>query len=153
MFAANICPLLAALLISAGINETFCHDAKLFPSPAANINQICENIFFEARPFPDNREYFIGCVRGQGFVLQCYQNEIFDENLLRCVYSGDTTVGIGTTSQPGFDGVCDGLLFNFIQHPSDCGKAIFCYEESPIVRECPQGQIFDPRLERLVLKA
>lgn len=46
------------------------------------------------------------------------------------------------------EGICEGLNFNFIAHPNDCGLAIFCFEGTPIVRECPKGEIFDARAER-----
>lgn len=117
---------------------TLCHEINVSTSNSqyVNINAICDGIFFEARPFPDNRQFFVGCVRGVGIVLQCYENEFFDESSLRCVYRQ-------TTHPPNFDGICDGKEFNFINHPFDCGKAIFCFQEEPIVRECPIGQIFD----------
>lgn len=122
--------------------------------PAVDINKICEGVFFEARPFPDNDQFFIGCVRGGGFILQCFENESFDQNSLRCVYNkAPSTIPIATTNIPefpGLDGVCNGKFFNFIDHPTDCGKAIFCFEESPIIRECPQGQIFESKTGRLV---
>lgn len=153
MIAANICQLLLFLLIGTGINEILCHEtANQLPfdlNPAlqsANIDEICEDVFFEARPFPDNKQLFIGCIRSVGYIFNCFGNELFDEILLKCVESSDTTLPIATTSppdNPNLDGVCDGRIFEFIEHPFDCGKAIFCYEQSPIVRECPKGNIFD----------
>lgn len=55
-----------------------------------------------------------------------------------------------TTNPPSLEGICDGKEFSFVSHPSDCGKAIFCFQETPIVRECPQGQIFDINTGRYV---
>lgn len=66
-----------------------------------------------------------------------------------------TTMGIGTTSleatttrsMPNLDGVCDGLNFNFLEHPSDCSKAIFCFYGQKILRQCPDDMIFDINIE------
>lgn len=131
--------------MSLTITEIFSDETQLW-----NINNVCEGIFFEARPFPGNNQFYIGCVRGNGIILQCYENEYFDENQLRCVYNQPTTtIPIWTTSAPpNFDGICDGLEFNFISHPSDCGKAIFCFQQEPVIRECPPGQIFNINRER-----
>lgn len=161
MIAANICPLLLFLFISTGINSILCHDRAeqeqlpFVSNPAliqsANINQICEDVFFEARPFPDNKQLFIGCIRSIGYTFECLANESFDEKLLKCVDNSDTTVPIATTSppdNPNLDGVCDGRIFEFIEHPIDCSKAIFCFEEKPILRECPKGSIFDVNVQR-----
>lgn len=55
-----------------------------------------------------------------------------------CQFNQETT-----TNLPGLEDVCNGKDFNFINHPTDCGKAIFCFDQNPIIRECPEGQIFD----------
>lgn len=71
--------------------------------------------------------------------------------MLRCVYDSETpsTVPIDTSSlpqitteDPTLDEVCENLFFDFIEHPFDCGLLIFCYQETPIIRECPPNQIF-----------
>jgi hypothetical protein len=119
-----------------------------------NINEICYGVFFEARPFPGNDNLFIGCVRGSGIVFQCYHNEIFDSSRLKCVGIGGeeqtttTTMAIDTTTSLNLDGVCENLFFDFIAHPSDCGKGIFCYNQYPILRECADGTIFDINIEK-----
>lgn len=87
-----------------------------------------------------------------GVIFQCFENEIFDSEALRCVYSFATppTIPIDTSSlpqitteDPVLDGICENLFFDFIEHPTDCGLLIFCYMQFPIIRECPQGEIFD----------
>lgn len=105
-----------------------------------------------------------------GVIFQCFENEIFDDETLRCVYNNEqstppptTTITVTfptlptittstppqvTTDDPLSDDICENLFFDFIEHPTDCGLAIFCFEEAPIIRECPKGEIFDIRTEQ-----
>ncbi|KAG5677761.1 hypothetical protein PVAND_007492 [Polypedilum vanderplanki] len=152
-----------ALIIIILINSfqlIFCNDInflmRYFVSkephfPSIDINEICNGAFFEARPFPGNSNFFVGCIRGNGIILQCHPNELFDENQLKCVTIDEinttttiiTTTTTVSTEPPNYNDLCEGLFFDFIEHPNDCGKAIFCYEEQAIVRECSLGTIFD----------
>lgn len=115
--------------------------------PIVDINQICEDVFFEPRPFPGNDQFFIGCIRGTGVILQCYENETFDNNLLKCIRNDEITtlptVTTTTTEPPDLNGLCRGRDFDFVAHPSDCAKVIFCFREDAILRHCEEGTIFD----------
>jgi hypothetical protein len=127
------------------------HETPRFPT--IDINEICDGVFFEARPFPGNSQFFVGCIRGGGVILQCHENELFDENRLKCMMDDEidtTTLSTTTTTTappPDYDRLCEGLFWDFIEHPTDCGQAIFCYEQRAIVRQCPAGEIFDRVIE------
>lgn len=54
-----------------------------------------------------------------------------------------TDVPVETTTEPDLTGVCNGVDFGFMEHPTDCGLAIFCFYEEKVLRECPENQIFD----------
>lgn len=56
-----------------------------------------------------------------------------------------TDVPTETTNAPDLSGICDGVDIGFLEHPSDCGLAIFCFNQEKILRECGDGQIFDVR--------
>lgn len=54
------------------------------PPLSTNLKEICEGVFFAARPYMDCG-MFAGCVRGTGTIFQCAEQEVFDPNLLICV--------------------------------------------------------------------
>lgn len=53
-----------------------------------------------------------------------------------------------TQIKDNMKGLCKGRHFNYIRHPHDCDKAIFCYNGNPILKECPLNNVFDISTER-----
>jgi hypothetical protein len=54
-------------------------------SCAPTLNLLCDRAFFEARIYPGSQTLFVGCIRGFGIVYECYADEIFDRNTLKCI--------------------------------------------------------------------
>lgn len=52
-------------LVITILNGVLCENAKVFEN-RLSLNEICEGIFFEALPFPNDNNFFIGCIRGEG---------------------------------------------------------------------------------------
>jgi len=120
--------------------------------PSLNARQVCYGLFFEALPLPSNEKYFIGCIKGEGVILQCDGYKIFDPTVRKCIdeiiqtttseIPSTTTSEIPTTT-PNYNSLCRGLINEFLNHPTDCGFAIFCHNEMAFLRECPENTIFD----------
>lgn len=121
--------------------------------PSINVRQICTGLFFEARPLSQSNQFFVGCIKGEGVILQCDIGKIFIADIMKCDYEdvGTTTPNIPTTTPPDYNELCRGLNFDFIEHPSDCGKLLFCFNGVAILRECPPNTIFDINLSEYVL--
>lgn len=64
--------------------ENICISKNLIFSGDINIEEICTGIFFSPRPYPGDNVLYIGCIRGVPTILRCFENEIFDENILEC---------------------------------------------------------------------
>ncbi|XP_070501889.1 uncharacterized protein [Chironomus tepperi] len=147
--------LLCILLISIStIPAVLCATVEIpvIPQfPSVNVRQVCYGLFFEALPLPSNEKYFIGCIKGEGVILQCNGEQIFDPTVRTCIDKiVDTTTEIPSTTTseiptttPGFNYLCRGLNNVFINHPTDCGFAIYCHNEVAYLRECPENTIFD----------
>lgn len=55
----------------------------------------------------------------------------------------ETTSQIYSTTLSPLDGICNGIYYNFIEHPTKCALYIFCFDEKEFVRQCPEFKIFD----------
>ncbi|XP_070494098.1 uncharacterized protein [Chironomus tepperi] len=92
LFIVYLCTF--AALISCNANPK-----DLIFSEEVNIREICKGVFFSPRPYPGDNTFYVGCMRGIPMILRCYENEIFNENLLQCIYQipETTTQSITTT--------------------------------------------------------
>jgi len=80
--------------------ENACISKNLIFSADINIEEICTGIFFSPRPYPGDNVLYIGCIRGIPTILSCFENEIFDENLLECIFQiPETTTEFVTTTE------------------------------------------------------
>ncbi|KAL7052150.1 hypothetical protein ACKWTF_004790 [Chironomus riparius] len=158
---AGYLQLLCILLISISIAQpVLCASENLGMSietpvipqfPSLNARQLCNGLFFEALPLLANEKYFIGCIKGEGVILQCNGDQIFDPNVRKCIDKiVETTTEIPTTTTseiptttPDYNYLCRGLINEFINHPTDCGIAIYCHNEVAFLRDCPVNTIFD----------
>lgn len=105
-------------------------------SPGLNLEEICKNVFFGARPHPYSIYLFIGCIRGDGTILTCLNGEFFDSNALECLPI--------PCSVP--ENICDGIQLEVIPNPCSCYEYIVCYAGNNIRNaECEVGNIFDPQ--------
>lgn len=117
------------------------------PAPP-NPDEICEGVFFAARPYPDSYTLYVGCIRSMGTIMQCFEDEWFDPTINECLSTATTepatttTRVIITTQAPNIDGLCRGIFNEYVEHPTNCALFIFCYEEMEFLRQCPQFQIF-----------
>ncbi|KAG5670124.1 hypothetical protein PVAND_000406 [Polypedilum vanderplanki] len=50
-----------------------------------DLDVICENIFFAARPYPGTINQFVGCIRNFPNLMQCEVHEYFDRNSFECI--------------------------------------------------------------------
>lgn len=153
--------LLCILLFSISITQSvLCVEIPVIPQfPSLNARQLCYGLFFDALPLPSNEKYFIGCIKGEGVILQCNGDQIFDPTVRRCIDKinetttteiPNTTTEVPTTTTseittiaPDYSYLCRGLNNEFINHPTDCGFAIYCHNEMAFLRECPENTIFD----------
>lgn len=53
--------------------------------PPPNKDDICRGIFFAARPYPNSNLLYVGCIRENGFLLTCDDNEFFNPLINECV--------------------------------------------------------------------
>lgn len=100
--------------------------------PPPNIADICSGVFFSARPHPTNQELYIGCMRGDGLILQCFLNEVFDRKLNECVEKCEVS-----------ENICAGITFEVIANPCDCLTFFICYDGTKIAGECRENEVFD----------
>lgn len=101
-----------------------------------NLAEICDEVFFSARPHPVSKTLFIGCIRGDGIIMTCLYGEIFDSNLLKCVLVPDIC-------EVPID-ICANTRLEIAANPCHCHRFFVCYlgaikEE----RDCGIGLIFD----------
>lgn len=126
------------------------------PPPPPSLDEICEGVFFGARPYPTSISLFVGCIRYSGVILQCMANEYFAIGVNECILfpEGETTTqGFGTeiptvterstTPVPNIEGLCEGKFNENIAHPKACFLYIYCYQEFEIEKMCSQFEIFD----------
>lgn len=66
------------------------------------LSETCRDIFFGARPYPgedSTGRLFIGCILGEGQLLSCYENEVFDSMTNECIVGQiSTTLSTETSS-------------------------------------------------------
>lgn len=111
-------------------------------SNSLDLSEICRGVFFAARPHPQSVYLFVGCIRGSGTEMSCFNNEYFDVNVFECL-------PIPTTPTPCSvpDNVCEGKDLDLIAHPCECSKYIVCHFGSNImVQQCGPEEIFDPNI-------
>ncbi|CRL08380.1 CLUMA_CG021328, isoform A [Clunio marinus] len=124
------------------------------PIDPVDLDEICRGVFFEALPYPNSLEHYVGCIRGSGVVFKCYEDEFFHPVIHECLQyptteesttpeTTTTTRFISTTLAPSLEGICEGKFFDYIAHPTACALYIFCYEELFNIRQCPEFQIWN----------
>lgn len=64
------------------------------------------------------------------------------------VYEADIIIQPTQQIEDNLKGLCKGQHFNYIKHPHECDKAIFCYNGYPIFKKCPLNNVFDISTER-----
>lgn len=110
--------------------------------PDINLDEICENVFFAARPHPHSIYLFVGCIRGDGTISSCLNGEYFNTNVMECVLIPTTT----TTPTPCIvpDDICVGKQLEIIPNPCFCFRYIVCHIDTNIMEgECALESIFD----------
>lgn len=53
--------------------------------PPPTLEEICEGVFFAARPHYSSNVHFVGCIRGKGLLFECSENEVFSRFENECV--------------------------------------------------------------------
>jgi hypothetical protein len=103
-------------------------------TPGPQIPQICANVFFGARPHPTSNVLYIGCIRGNGMIFQCFDKEEFDPRINECVEICEVE-----------DNICVGkVLPKAIVNPCVCSQFIICFQEKIFgIEDCQEGLIFD----------
>lgn len=136
--------------------------------PPSNLEEICRNVFFGARAYPESVTQFVGCIREVPMLFQCYDDETFHpEPVNECVKLPTTTTTtteatttstttlpptttrvITTTLPPNLDQICEGIHNKYVVHPQTCALYVFCWEGYHQVMQCPEFKIFDVHIER-----
>lgn len=102
-------------------------------TPRPNIPEICRDVFFGARPHPTSELLYVGCIRGNGIIYQCFEKEEFDPKINECVRICEVTeeVCYNTT------GVA------FVANPCNCISYVICFQQRIVsVYDCDEGKIF-----------
>lgn len=106
-----------------------------------NLTQICEGVFFAARPHPSSSFLFVGCIRGEGMIKSCLNGEFFDADLLECRLTSE----ICTVPSD----VCQGIELDIIVSPCTCYQYYVCYmDEISVEGTCEEDYIFDVQNKR-----
>jgi hypothetical protein len=103
-------------------------------APGIDLNAICRNVFFAARPHPESNLLYVGCMRGMGLVYQCLEKEEFDEDINECVKicEVDQNICVGDPR------------VRVIENPCNCSSFVVCYNEGIVaIQSCADGNIFD----------
>jgi hypothetical protein len=67
------------------------------PQPPVNLEEICRDVFFAAKPYPNSLEIYVGCIRGNGVLFTCMENEFFHPVINECLkWPEPTTENPGT---------------------------------------------------------
>lgn len=111
-------------------------------TPPPSIADICRNVFFAARPHPTSDSLYIGCMRGDGLIFQCFENEVFSRAINECVEKCTVDRNI-----------CVGRGIDAIRNPCDCTRFIVCYNDA-IFREeeCGPNEVFSIDDKELVYR-
>jgi hypothetical protein len=133
-----------------------------------SLSEICRGVFFAARPYPLSMTSYVGCIRGEGTLKQCFSDEYFNPSVNECV-SASTTMSTteSTTSEfttesttttttifpvtkpPPIEGKCDGIERGYVAYPDDCSLYILCIDGSEAnILQCRPGEIFDLSVQR-----
>lgn len=106
-----------------------------------SLEQICQGVFFGARPYPNDNtgKVYVGCIKGIGTLESCHENEIFDVEHNRCEVPRD------------FDNPCQNHPGQVIVDPNDCSQFIVCAILIPRHYSCPARMIFDEEQRRCVV--
>lgn len=114
---------------------------KIETTTELNLDEICEGVFFGARPHPTSTSLFIACIRGTGTVMACLNGQHFDPNLLEC------TLRPEVCEVP--EDLCEGINLGVVINPCYCYRYFVCYVgKISIDAECEMGLIFDARNEQ-----
>jgi Chitin binding Peritrophin-A domain len=61
------------------------------PQPPVNLEEICRDVFFAAKPYPNSLEIYVGCIRGNGVLFTCMENEFFHPVINECLKWPEST--------------------------------------------------------------
>lgn len=53
--------------------------------PPPSLEEICQGLFFAARPYGNSERNYVGCIRSQGVLFQCLDDEVFDHDKNECI--------------------------------------------------------------------
>lgn len=124
-------------------NTTFTSTTSTFPintttttprstTPPPNIEEICRNVFFGARPHPTSTTLYVGCIRGDGTIFQCFTDEFFDTRINECKEVCRVPANI-----------CESFKIELLINPCDCSRFIVCYNEAILEDvQCGPNEIF-----------
>jgi hypothetical protein len=111
-------------------------------TPPVSVGDICRNVFFAAKPHPTSDFLYIGCMRGDGLILQCFVNEVFDIRINECVERCIVS-----------ENICVGRGIDAIKNPCDCTRFIVCYNDLIYSEgECEPNEIFSVDDKELVYR-
>ncbi|KAL7022344.1 hypothetical protein ACKWTF_012207 [Chironomus riparius] len=138
--------------------DNACIPLNLILRDDINIDEICTGIFFSPRPHPEDKTLYIGCMRGLPMILRCYENEIFEETQLECIFripETTTELIITTTTEIPTEPItttrtevlteptttkpknpCEGITTGQIPHPTNCTLCQMCILQQIVEIEC-----------------
>lgn len=61
------------------------------PRPPVDLAVICSGVFFAAKPYPYSLEIYVGCIRGNGVLFTCMENEFFHPVINECLRWPEST--------------------------------------------------------------
>lgn len=118
-------------------DDTIVTETSTWPTTVIeNYDQYCVNVFFGARPYESSKRSFVGCIREQGWLYWCLNEEIFDPSINECIILSAETTFFPPTEP--IEGLCFGEGNNKVPHPDReaCELYIQCIngEEGPVTQ-------------------
>lgn len=81
------------------VNTAECQPGNRNTCELINFQQICNGIFFSARPFPGDDSLFVGCIKSQPSIMSCLDGEYFDTEFNECSDGIErTTINVPSTT-------------------------------------------------------
>lgn len=149
-------------------NQESCEFGEITTVPTTtpgepSLSEICRGVFFAARPYPPLMTSYVGCIRGEGTVRECFSDEYFEPSLNVCMPASTTPEPTTTTTEsttttttlfpitptPPIDGLCEGIENGYVSYPNDCSLYIRCIAGSEAnILQCKPAEIFDVEAQK-----
>lgn len=104
-----------------------------------DVDAICSSVLYYPIAHPTDRTLFIACIKGRGMIIGCdREGDVFDPNTISCVLASS------------IDNICENISNGILPHEEKCEYYIVCEQFTPLVRRCPENNIYDPSVQGCV---